>query len=258
MTRAGSEPGESGWSGSLRLELQKAVESIAELKNSLIEREREIAQKSRLEILGELGLGFAHEIKNPIAAMTTYLDLLDGSLTGDKQKQLLRKIRYSVAEIDTITNNMLLYSKELRPQPANVDVAALVRDVISLLEVGISRKQLRIETSIRAGSVRADRELLKRSVVNLLANAIDACDTGGSIMLETFDRDGRWCLAVEDSGGGVSDPANLFKPFHTSKTKGMGLGLALVKKFIEAHRGTVGLTKPRRLRGARFEIDLPG
>lgn len=250
-------PAESDQSGSLKVELQRVVESIAELKNSLVEREREIAQKSRLEILGELGLGFAHEVKNPLAALTTYLDLLGGSIIDEKQKQLLRKMRLSVAEIDTITNNMLLYSKELRPQQTTIDVPALVRDVISLLEVGISRKQLKIETSVKASSVMADRELLKRAVVNLLANAIDACDMGGSIVLEAFDRDGRWCLAVEDSGGGISDPTNLFKPFHTSKTKGMGLGLALVKKFIEAHRGTVGLTAPLRLKGARFELALP-
>jgi two-component system sensor histidine kinase AtoS len=241
----------------LKSELSKAIIAIDELKNQLIKKEREISEKSKLAVLGELGLGFAHEIKNPLSAITTYIDLLNNSLTEESQKNTLKKIKHSVLEIDIITNNMLFYTKELKAEISPVSLETLVEETLTGLEVAIKRKNIHVLKKIGNNSVNADYQLLKRSLVNLIVNAADANPDNGTICIETGMNDGLCFIAVEDSGDGVKHPDKLFQPFQTTKSKGMGLGLALVKKFMQAQGGSVGLNNPTKLKGARFELKLP-
>ncbi|MBI4245437.1 MAG: ATP-binding protein [Planctomycetes bacterium] len=241
----------------LKTELKKAINAIDELKTRLAQKEKEITEKSKLAVLGELGLGFAHEIKNPLSAITTYLDLLNNSISDESQKSILKKLRHSVLEIDIITNNMLFYTKELKAEISSIDLEALIDETIASLEVAIGRKNLKVTKQISHRVINGDYQLLKRSLVNLIANAADANQNEGSILVETITSNGQCCIAVEDTGTGILDPGKLFQPFHTTKAKGMGLGLALVKKFMQAQSGNVSLKPPKTFNGARFELTLP-
>lgn len=241
----------------IKEELRKSIELISSLKEELKQKEKELALKSKMEALGELGLGFAHEVKNPLSAITTYLELLNSSVQADKDKDVIRKIRYSVNEIDNIINNLLLYTKDITPNKMTVVIRDLLDDVIKLIDVARERKAITITININSATLTADYDLLKRALINIISNAIDECGKNGNILIESNENNNSVLIAIEDTGSGINNPEKIFEPFYTTKTKGMGLGLPLIKKFMEIQRGTIRVAKPRKLSGARFELLLP-
>jgi two-component system sensor histidine kinase FlrB len=223
-----------------------------------------LARQQRLVTMGELAAGLAHQIRTPLAAALLYASQM--SMPGRSAEDLTRcseKTVGSLKLLDKLVNDMLAFahggaSREL------VSVSALLEQVAQWLRPALRRGvRLTIRTEAPGLTVRANAPSLVSAVLNLATNALQS--GGAELDLELLARraaGGRAEIVVSDNGPGV--PAHIrqriFEPFFTTRSRGNGIGLAIVKSVVEAHAGSVRLADPGRgaaARGATFIIDLP-
>ncbi|MFC1574919.1 nitrogen regulation protein NR(II), partial [Gemmatimonadota bacterium] len=231
-------------------------------------------RNERLEAVAELSASLAHEIKNPLASIRSAIEQLSGqSLAGDDRGVLERLVVTESERLSRLLSEFIEFSA-LRMGPSqSVDLARLARDCMTMVrqhpEVGegVRFRETGMDQPVEA---HGDLDLLHRAVFNLVLNAAQFAGPSGIVKVEVLDRtrcDGSRaaevrdavCLKVSDSGPGV-DPENLpriFDPFYTNRPGGSGLGLALVHRAVEAHRGAVLVGRAPE-GGAEFSIYLPG
>jgi two-component system sensor histidine kinase PilS (NtrC family) len=207
--------------------------------------EREVVTRERLAALGRLSAGIAHEIRQPLTAMTGALKELArlAPLSEDDMK-LVHIVSRESQRLNQIITDFLDYSREKNYHFSEVDVMALIEDTLLLLERDASvRGKFRIDRHFLGKSLRAraDRDALKQVVWNLCNNALRAMPNGG-ILSVGLEADESWIsISIRDTGVGM-DPAQvsrLFEPFQSGFTGGTGLGLAIVYRIVQAHRGRI-------------------
>lgn len=227
----------------------------------------ELVGQERLAAIGETIAGLAHCLKNALNALRAGLFITDRALDkGDPEK--LRRgwgiTKVGIRQIEGLSLDMLYYVKERKPQRAPADPNAIVGEVIDLLSEMAAEKgvRLRAELDERVGKEPLDRATIYRAILNLVTNAIDACtesETGDRVVVRTRSEPDGTVLTVEDNGVGMTDEvrSRLFTRFFSTKAgKGTGLGLAVVKKIVEEHGGTVEVeSEPGR--GSSFRMRLP-
>lgn len=230
-----------------------------------VKMEKRMLEAERMAYVGEITTSLSHEIRNPLAAVTLNLKLL--SKTPRIQGNDLRRLKISAREVvrlERTLNELLDFAKPLQLQREPTQVNPLIRSCLELLDAKLRENGLSLVTRLRKGIplVRVDREKLEQALINLLLNAVEASERGGEIRITTsYIPNGgspRTEISVLDRGRGLPEaaPADLFKPFFTTKSKGTGLGLSNVKRIVEGHGGWVE-AHSRRPRGASFTICIP-
>jgi len=221
-------------------------------------RERELvarrAERDRhLASLGEMSAVLSHEIRNPLASLKGHAQLLSESLPqGEPSQVKVGRIIDDAIRLEELTSNLLQFvrSGELHCEPT--DVAVLVRAAIEAVD------RERFELIVKAGSTMAtlDPARLRQALVNLLANAEHASPERAEVTIEP--QRNQIEIAVLDRGPGieVGQETQIFEPFHTTRVRGTGLGLAVAKRIVEAHRGSIR-AQNRPEGGATFTISLP-
>lgn len=203
--------------------------------------------------------GIAHEVRNPLGGIELFGGILREDLEGDPRQKHVDKILRELGTLGRVVSDFLDYARRRPPDLRAVAVGELLQEVVALAEKEASEKEIKIELVMAQDwVVTLDPEAVKRALLNLLRNAIQATEKGkGRISLEAQAGDDM-CLSVEDNGPGIPPDKQdeVFRPFFTTKQKGTGLGLALVKKTVEAHGGKIKLGQGA-LGGARFELHLP-
>jgi signal transduction histidine kinase len=189
--------------------------------------------------------GIAHEVRNPLAGMTLFAGILrDEVPEGDERRGHVDKIQRELDYLERVVNDFLEYARRPKPELAEVPVADLFAEVIELAPTEIP-----VATSIEVETVRADRGQLRRAVLNLTRNAIQAAASAGhtgagNVMLSA--RRGADMIEVAVWNRGKEIPAassgKLFEPFYTTREKGTGLGLAFVRDIAADHGGRVDVT----------------
>jgi signal transduction histidine kinase len=230
------------------------------------------AELSRLT--GEL----AHEIKNPLSTIKVNLKLtkealeeveasdLRGAPTDRRQSQLAsaaRKIAVVQKETDRleqILDGFLRYVRRPDLQLVTVDLNELVGDMIDFYSPQAQSHCLTMRQSLATKPLvgRVDPTALKQVLLNLFINAQQAQPSGGELMIRTTRRGGRAFIQVSDTGEGIPPErlGDIFRPYHSSRAGGSGLGLATAKKIIEAHQGTIAVhSEPGK--GTSFTIEIP-
>jgi signal transduction histidine kinase len=179
----------------------------------------------------------------------------------DLPQAIERGTRVIVEEVDVLKSLVDEFSRfarlpEMRPEPT--DLVALARSAARLFEGARERVRVSVESRLSHSVVRVDPDQIKRALVNLIDNALEACGEEGSIAVILSDREGGVTLEVADTGRGVParDREKLFLPDFTTKGRGTGLGLAIVSRIVADHNGTIRV-EDNRPRGARFIIELP-
>jgi two-component system, NtrC family, sensor histidine kinase HydH len=211
------------------------------------------ARNERLSTFGQLIGSIGHELRNPLGVMESSLYILQGRVTGDERaRKHLDRIGEQLGIANTIIKDLLDMIRD-RPLAAG---RLRLRDVLESAANQL-HLTLALEPVAQLPEIDGDASQLRQVFVNLLDNAVHAAGEQGWVRIDGAVEDGAVAVAVEDSGPGVEEGirTRLFEPLVTTKQKGIGLGLALVKRIVERHGGTVSY-EPRG-HGARFVVRLP-
>jgi len=203
--------------------------------------EAQLREESGLARLGELAAVLAHEVRNPLAAVSGAIQMLSEHLPAEEDRQITGEILQRLEGLSGLMNDLLLYARPPRPQVVRVDVRPLVESLLAFL--GADPAWASVQTSIRGEPlvVAADPELLKIALQNLLLNAVQAMKGQGALAVELRTAGPDAEIDIIDSGPGIpTDVAKrLFTPFFTTKARGTGLGLPTARRIAQAHGGEV-------------------
>jgi PAS domain S-box-containing protein len=221
------------------------------------EMEQRLLKAEHLAAIGETASMVAHDLRNPLQGITGAAYVLRGeSLTVDEKNEMLRIIKSSVEYAESTVRDLLDYSGEIHLQRVEVPPKSMSQSALQTVKVPGNVQVLDMSREEPAISVDPDR--MKRVFINLIENAIDAMPGGGTITIETKESNGHLEITVSDTGTGIPEKImkNLWKPMQTTKAKGMGLGLPIVKRIVEAHDGEISV-EAKSGEGTTFTIRLP-
>jgi signal transduction histidine kinase len=237
----------------LRSEVRRLTDEL-EIKN------RELARKNRLADLGQIASHVAHEVRNSLVPVTLYLSLLRRRISEDSGAiDILNKVSAGFTVLDAMVNDLLHFTADRAPHHEVVQVRELVEDICHSLAPQLEAQEVRPEIDVPPqATVLADRDMLRRAVLNLALNALDAMPDGGQLAITGVDGLQGFELEVADSGQGLSDEVRrrAFEPFFTTKNSGTGLGLAIVEHIVQLHGGSV-LAQNCPDGGAAFTLQFP-
>jgi two-component system cell cycle sensor histidine kinase/response regulator CckA len=249
----------------------------AEWRRQTIEREAELRQAQKMEAVGRLAGGVAHDFNNVLTAIFGYTDLLIEQFTEDDPRRAdVMEIRRSAERAASLTRQLLAFSRKQMMQPRVLNLNQVIESLSKLLERLIGEDiPLRVDAGADLWDVRADPGQIEQILMNLVANARDAMPEGGRLTIATAnaaveqeDQTGRpglrpgayVTLTVSDTGSGIPGHirAHMFEPFFTTKEqgKGTGLGLATVYGIVKQNGGGVYVDSEEG-EGTRFVIYLP-
>ncbi len=237
----------------LRSEVQRLTD---ELEN----KNRELARKNRLADLGQMASHIAHELRNNLVPVTLYLSLLRRRASEDPDTvSIIDKIGASCTALDVTVNDLLHFTADRDPNREPIEVRQLFDDVMGSLHPQLEAQAIDIDVDVPPSLMLfADRDMLRRCVLNLTLNAVDAMPDGGELVVTAVECDSNIEIEIADSGHGLQDDvrSRIFEPFFTTKHTGTGLGLAIVERIAEVHGGAVlAMNCPEG--GAAFTIVLP-
>ncbi len=224
-----------------------------------------LGRADRLSALGMLAAGVAHEIRNPLVSVRTFIQLLPERLADEEFRTEFRELALGEIErICALINDLLAFS---RPAPAErkpTDLNELAAQIARLLEAEARRRDVAVAFHAEPDlpHVVVDEAQVKQVLMNLLLNALQACGSHGSVEITTRseeDRGERWCtVTVGDSGAGIPPEhvEQIFDPFFTTKDAGSGLGLFIARQIVTEHGGYI-TTAPRPGGGTAFTIHFP-
>ncbi len=231
------------------------------------EREKDItrhmARAEQLAALGQLAAGLTHEIKNPLAGVSAALELLrDEGGTQEENHVVYDLVLAELARVTNTVGALLRLASPQPPQRANVDIGRLVQEVTSLFGARLRRHGVAVNVDIteHLPTMQLDPGLVTQLLMNLLTNAMQATDRGGTItvFVAPFPMCDGIALAVSDTGRGISGEhlERIFDPFFTTKEDGTGLGLPICKQIVDQHGGTIRIdSEPGS--GTRVMVLLP-
>ncbi len=250
-------------------ELITNLHDITELKKL----EARIRQTERLAALGTLAAGMAHEIRNPLSAIKTFVQLLPRKLEkpGFLEK-FNRTVPRELERINRLVDDLLELSRDPRYRFDWVDIKSLLQQCAELFEMDFRAADIRFELQFSSDIplVRADADQLVKAFQNLIRNAVQAMLGGGFLKVEAssvldkqkedeYQHHGGWvCIRFKDTGPGIhaEDFKHIFNPFFTTKDSGTGLGLAITHKVITEHGGHIDVTSSVGT-GTCFSVYLP-
>jgi two-component system sensor histidine kinase PilS (NtrC family) len=225
--------------------------------------EREVVTKERMAALGRLSAGIAHEIRQPLTAMTGALkELARLAPLEDDDKKLVQIVSRESQRLNHIITEFLNYARDKTYAFTDLDIAALIDETLLLLEHDArSSGKHRIERHFASRNlrVRGDRDAMKQVFWNLCNNALRAMPSGGVLSVNLEASGQEWVrISIRDTGMGL-DPrtsARIFEPFQSGFAGGTGLGLAIVYQILQAHRGRIHVETAEG-QGAEFVVELP-
>ena len=267
-----AEPHGAALSGETRAALEFLCEQLpgaldlCRLIEEKLRLERELAERERLALVGQMAASISHNLKNPLGSIKTILQVqmenpeLPESLRGET-KMVLEEI----GRLSSKLNQLLQFSRPaVRGQnaAARCDARVIAEEVAGVLRHEAERRGVGLETAIPATEmqVAASAEALNDIVSNLVVNALEAAPRGGHVRLTAENGAGHCVLMVEDDGPGISPAARekLLQPFFTTKSQGTGLGLAIVARRAAESGGKLEWESPvQDGRGTRFRVTMP-
>jgi signal transduction histidine kinase len=234
-------------------------------------RER-LAHLVRVHTMGEMSAAIAHEINQPLMAITNYTQaarrrLADAHVDPDKLSELLTKVAAQSARAGDVVRRVAGMVKRHEVEPRELDLRQLIASAVELVRQELELHDVRVELQVAPGlpAVRGDEIQLQQVMLNLMRNAMDAMDAvpdSGDRTLSigaTVNDEGEIHVRVCDRGLGIGqdDAERVFDPFYSTKASGLGIGLAICRNIVEAHGGRLWLASAGAPGGAVFEFTLP-
>jgi two-component system sensor histidine kinase AtoS len=233
------------------------IKDISETK----QLQRQIMRADRLSALGELVAGIAHDIRNPLTSIRGFMQYLQKSSDPADWRQYGPLIIREVDGLNRIIGELLEFAKPYPPRYGLVQVNDLISEMLLLVKKRADAQSIRIDVRLDPSLpyIEADGEQLKQVLLNLIINACQAITDKGIITVSTEMESHDWMVThVSDNGVGIA-PENLeriYDPFFSTKPAGTGLGLAVVQRILNGHRGRIEITSEPG-RGTDVKISLP-
>ena len=226
--------------------------------------EKKLALNARLAALGEMSAGIAHEIRNPLGSIQIYMDLLKKRIGDEKQNiDICNQVTEEVDRLNAFITEFLVYARPPRLAMKKENIHKVIDEVINYLPIhdnsGIHIVK-NYDTSDNS-FLKIDKEQIKRALLNIFLNSLDALKNSGTITVETSfkkteNKSGNFCIRIKDNGTGIEDGSfeKIFDPFFSTKENGTGLGLPITEKIIREHNGRIEVSSDSR--GTVFSIFL--
>lgn len=224
------------------------------------EHHREMRRREELARLGEMGAILAHEIRNPLAGIKGFAQLLQRTESLEQGRSYAEIIVTQSLRMEALVNDLLALVRVDQGERQPTDLSRLVADCVTLLSLEAAKQQVTITVDGAASPISTSLvvERIIQMVLNLMKNAIQAMPEGGLLQIGLRQQQGCAYLTVSDTGHGIApdELTQIFAPFWTSKATGTGLGLALCQKVAEEHGGSVRVESSVGL-GTKFIVSLP-
>lgn len=263
---------------------------VARLQRELASTNAQLQRSKRLAALGEMAAGIAHEIRNPLAAIQLYAEMLVQDLPLDTaERDVAGKINFAVRGLESIVSDVLSFSRDMTPRLRKLTAVEVFGRAVEAHRPAIEATAVVVHIDAADTILVADPDLLHQALLNLIRNAVDAMTPdGGTLSLLAQEKaqekgsgpilnatgkrgqarekgsdpfsgvpfSGAVVVTVRDTGPGIAedDIDRIFNPFFTTRNTGTGLGLAIVHRIVDAHGGTIAAHNDR---GAVFELTLP-
>jgi putative PEP-CTERM system histidine kinase len=239
-------------------DLMKTLASQASLSILNVSFSEELAEARELSAMGQVSSFVMHDLKNQVYALSLVTENAEEYMDEPEfQKDMILSVRSTIQKMEILMQKLKKVPEKRELSLQDIDLHALVAEIIT--ETKEKKPDTKIHYRGHSSVCSVDMEELRGVVVNLLYNAVDATKGTGTILVETVSRERGALIRVEDDGCGMTDDFvrnHLFKPFRTTKKKGLGIGLYQCKHIIEAHGGKITVqSEPNK--GTTFEIFLP-
>lgn len=228
---------------------------ITRLKQLESENER----NRRLTAMGELVMKIAHEIRNPLGSIELFASLLSNDLKGTEHGDYANRISNSVRSLVNALDNMLRFTKEVKPKPEYCCLNDLVSETCDEFKELFANSDIQLDFSEKGQYwVHIDKGLMRQALINILLNSVHAMPDGGTIEIRVRDNQDSTEIVIRDTGIGMDEETRLrmFEPFFSTKDRGTGLGMSITAGIIKAHKGTIDVTSETGV-GTEFVITLP-
>jgi PAS domain S-box-containing protein len=240
------------YSRGLELTVDARTQELKEANERLLKAER-------LAAIGELAGMVGHDLRNPLTGIKNaayYLRVKQGSCSDGNIKKMFEIIDCSIAHADKIINDLLDYSREIRLELVNCSPRALFKEALSLVQVPETVNI--IDNTLEEPLISVDKAKMVRVFINIVENAVDAMPGGGTLQVESAQKNGNVEISFADTGIGMSKETlgKLFSPLVTTKAQGMGFGLAICKRIVEAHQGRIAVESVEG-KGSTFTVTIP-
>lgn len=237
---------------------QELEERVEERTRELQAATNQLVRNERLATMGQMASIISHEIRNPLAVISNATRLIK-MLVKNPDVKISRQIGIIEAEIkqaNSIISEVLGYVRSREPILNKVDVNRYVHDILVSYPLPAT-VTLAEKLEAQSATIKIDMEEMKQAICNLLSNAVEAMQNGGTLTVGTKSGRNTVCIYVADTGPGVPEKIRqqIFAPFFTTKARGTGLGLAVVGKAVSRHQGKIFITS-REGRGSCFQIYL--
>ena len=252
-------------------ELGELARRFNDMAGSLEARQEEAAQvetkmreNERLAAMGATVAAITHEIANPLNGMYSAVQLLElelaesGANSEEEMRSIVGDLKHETERLRSLLQDLRFLARPGRLNFKSVSVGEIAADILALESTIYRERGIRAEADFPASlpPVRADREKLKQTLLNLCKNAAEAMPEGGQLRLRGFVQGNEVVVEVSDTGIGIPKEVDVFEIFTTTKPSGLGLGLAIVRQIVAAHGGAISYSSELS-RGTVFRISIP-
>ncbi len=236
----------------LKKETGEVVGAIAIFRDisDIIKNEEERQQLEKLALIGESTAGIAHEIKNPLAAITGLAEILEKHYSDntEKVKEYTKRIIAEVDRIFGIIKDIRDVSKASTIASEKIKIKSFIENIIDNNQFYLMGKNIELESIVEVDNdytFNGAKGLIEQLIVNLVKNAEDALEEsgGGKIILRIYSKENNLYIIVKDNGSGIPDDVKrrIYDPFYTTKSQGTGLGLSICKRIVDFHNGDIDI-----------------
>jgi PAS domain S-box-containing protein len=220
---------------------------------------RKLAEKDKMQSLGRLVAGIAHEIRNPLTSIKTYVELLPVKYDNESfRKKITHQVPIEISRLNELLTDLLDYAKPKNLRKEEFTLRELVNYILELFSSVIREKAIDVKFEVNNDlKIYADRQQIKQIIINIIMNSIESIESNGKINIKLGEEGENAVLSIRDSGIGIEEDEliKVFEPFYTTKLGGTGLGLSVCYQYAEENEGKIHIDSEKG-RGTEVKIEF--